>query len=86
MSSNTYYCYITFFDVLSSNITIYYCTLTLTDSAIILQLFKFSKHSDIPEIEGKVSLKRRILQKGLENMAPPSEWSHLSESNLNRAF
>ena len=43
-----------------------------------------AKCSNFSEIEGKVSLKRRILPKGLENMVPLSEsptypGSHLSE-------
>ena len=45
-----------------------------------------AKCSIFSEIEGKFSLKRKILPKGLENMVPHNEWSHLRESHLSRAF
>ena len=37
-----------------------------------------AKCSNFSEIEGKVSLKRRILPKGLENVCPTYPGSHLS--------
>ena len=39
-----------------------------------------AKCSNCSDIEGKVSLKRKTLPKGLENMVRLSEWSHLSRA------
>ena len=86
MSSNTYY----------NTVIPRFLPFCLEVSILLLILFQIfktleylsrsnmAKCSNFSEIEGKVSLKRRILPKGLENMVPLSEsptypGSHLSE-------
>ena len=45
-----------------------------------------AKCSNFSEIEGKVSLKRRIFLKGLENMVPLSESPTYPGSQLSEVF
>ena len=45
-----------------------------------------AKFSNISEMEGKVSIKRRILPKGLENMVPLIESPTYPGSHLSRVY
>ena len=90
MSSNTYYSTVIsrFFAVFVFQLSTRFRNFSTAFQ--ILKSFKYLSRSNIAkcwifsEIEGKVSLKRRILPKGLGNMVPLSEsptypGSHLSE-------